>query len=138
MIVAAPAPAGLTISAAATSTAATAHPILSPRGRIALQVTPLPGDDAARPSLLFEVVDTGLGIEEAVIGRLFQQFSQADSSINRRFGGSGLGLAISRQLVELMGGRIGCTSKPGQGSIFWFELPLALAPADVRATLAAE
>jgi signal transduction histidine kinase len=108
------------------------------RGRIALRVTPLPGDDAARPSLLFEVVDTGLGIEEAVIGRLFQQFSQADSSINRRFGGSGLGLAISRQLVELMGGRIGCTSKPGQGSTFWFELPLALAPADVRATLAAE
>jgi signal transduction histidine kinase len=108
------------------------------RGRIVIRVTALDGRDAARQDLRFEVVDSGLGIEEEVIGRLFQQFAQADSSINLRFGGSGLGLAISRQLVELMGGRIGCTSQPGRGSIFWFELPLALALTGVRPSLAAE
>lgn len=107
-------------------------------GRIVVRVTPLDDGDAANPWLRFEVADSGVGIDASAIGRLFQQFSQADSSISLRFGGSGLGLAISRQLVELMGGRIGCTSQPGQGSTFWFELPLALASADTRPSLAAE
>ena len=94
-------------------------------GSVTVQLTVLRRGPSNGDAIVhFEVTDTGIGISEATREQLFEKFIQADSSFTRRFGGTGLGLAISKQLVTIMGGTIDAKGKEGQGSTFWFEIPL--------------
>jgi len=92
-------------------------------GEVELRVTRESAEGPSPLSVRFAVRDTGIGVSPGSRPRLFQAFSQADSTTTRRYGGTGLGLAISRELVELMGGVLDFTSQPGRGSTFWFTVP---------------
>jgi two-component system sensor histidine kinase/response regulator len=99
---------------------------------IAVRVRERGANDAL---LYFSVQDTGIGLTQEQCARLFQSFSQADTSTTRRFGGTGLGLAISKRLAELMGGEVGVKSTPGKGSTFWFTARLGIGEARQRELL---
>jgi PAS domain S-box-containing protein len=91
-------------------------------GSVTVRASARPSDDGVITSV--QVTDTGIGIDPAVLDHMFDPFTQADASTTRNYGGTGLGLAIVKELVELMGGTVGCESELGKGSTFYFELPL--------------
>ena len=87
-----------------------------------------------KTSLRFEVIDTGIGIPKSMETILFERFRQIDSSSTRQFGGIGLGLSICHELVSLMGGTIDVESQEGEGSTFWFEIPVSQKPVILEGT----
>ncbi len=91
------------------------------QGSVSLNVALISENDLSY-EILFEVTDTGIGIPENKIDNIFESFTQADTSITRRFGGTGLGLTITKKFIEMMGGKIQCKSTLGVGSIFYFTL----------------
>ena len=96
-------------------------------GRVMLSVMPGPKSSDVKPWLRFQVIDSGIGINEKKINELFEPFSQADASISRRYGGSGLGLTLCKQLSELLGGYIAVKSTEQVGSVFTVDLPVTVA-----------
>ena len=100
-------------------------------GFVAVEVTTT-STDRQRSRLRVEIQDTGIGLSAEAKGKLFNKFQQADGSVTRKYGGTGLGLSICRQLVELMGGRIGVSDRPGGGSVFWIEMELPHASASFK------
>ncbi|MGB9457779.1 MAG: response regulator [Bryobacteraceae bacterium] len=97
----------------------------TPDGHVLITVS-CESQDGETAQIRVSVEDTGPGIPAEKLNHLFEEFSQVDGSITRKFGGTGLGLAISKQLVKLMGGEVGVRSQLGKGSTFWFTLPLRL------------
>ncbi len=100
------------------------------RGSVQIHVSKR-GETRTHYEILFAVKDTGVGIAPDAAAKLFQPFSQADTSTTRIHGGTGLGLVICKRIVDLMHGKIGVRSEPGKGSLFWFSVPLAKALGDV-------
>lgn len=93
------------------------------KGQIEVRAIIVEDDAGGRTTIRCEIQDTGIGIPEEKINKIFDKFTQADSSVTRKFGGTGLGLTITKELIELMNGKIGVESKVGEGSTFWFEIP---------------
>jgi signal transduction histidine kinase/DNA-binding NarL/FixJ family response regulator len=102
------------------------------QGSVTVRLSGQP-EDGNRYRLRVSVSDTGIGIPQEIIPKLFQKFSQADTSTTRKFGGTGLGLAICRELAQLMNGQVGVDSAPGKGSTFWFTTSCQIADAAILA-----
>lgn len=98
-------------------------------GRIDIRIQPVECEQH-KTCIRFEISDTGIGIPLAAQERIFDSFTQADTSMTRRYGGSGLGTTIAKQLVDKMHGKIGFQSAEGKGTTFWFELPFEVQPKD--------
>ncbi len=98
-------------------------------GEVRIQMSATPGADAGQVRLRVDVRDTGIGIPPEALPHIFEPFYQSDRTDTRRHGGTGLGTTISRELVELMGGRMEVESAPGAGAHFWFELPVRVVEA---------
>jgi PAS domain S-box-containing protein len=100
-------------------------------GSIGLEVSPLPSRRSRETHVLFSVSDTGCGMDESILGKLFEPFIQASQGYTRRYQGAGLGLSIVKRIVELMGGAISVESELGVGTTFYVALPFKVIPSDV-------
>ena len=104
------------------------------RGKVSLVVRGEYGN--GHDAVVFEVTDTGIGMSQDQIARLFQEFTQADASTRRRYGGTGLGLALTRRLCRLMGGDVTVVSEPGRGSTFTLRIPVVVTESAIETSIA--